>query len=324
MGLSAASQLAAKGAHVVIISRSAAKLEKALSEVKVGDMLNLTNSTLRTCADICQAAAKSSTQRINFIAADVTKPDYARAIISQVKEWNNGNSPDIVWCLAGMSTPMLFGDDRVMPEMRREMDLNYFGGSEMAHAILREWWSPQNKFPADQPKHLIFTASVVALYAFVGYSTYSPSKWALRGLADTLTQEAMLYPDQPVKIHIVYPGTILSPGFEMEQKSKPDITLQLEKDDPQQTPDEVARKAIAGLEEGNYMVTVGILGDLIRWAGVGCSVRNNKLVDTLMMWIMTPVWLIVLAVMHGDIRKFAKTKGHPSTYPKKEAGRTFA
>ncbi|CAN8096908.1 unnamed protein product [Discula destructiva] len=301
MGLSVACQLAAKGANVVIISRSAQKLEKALAEVK--------------------AAAKSPTQRFHFIAADVSKPDYASALVAKVTAWNGGRALDMVWCIAGMSTPMLFDDERVMPEMRREMDLNFFGASELAHAVLRAWWAPENRFA--QPKHMVFTASVLALYAVIGYSTYNPSKWALRGLADTLTQEALLYPDQPVKIHIVYPGTILSPGFEMEQQSKPDITIQLEKDDPKQTPDEVARKAIAGLEAGDYMVTVGLLGSLMRWGGLGSSVRNKKLVDTLMVWIVTPVWLVVLAVMHGDIKKFAKTKGHPSTYPRKETGRKF-
>lgn len=303
MGLSVARQLSAKGANIVIISRSAAKLEKALTEVK--------------------AAAKSpSQQRFHFIAADVSKPDFAQALVPQVTAWNGGHAPDIVWCIAGMSTPMLFHDKRVMPEMRREMDLNFFGASELAHAVLRAWWAPENSF-AGQPKHMVFTASVLALYSVVGYSTYCPSKWALRGLADTLTQEALLYPDQPVKIHVVYPGTILSPGFELEEQSKPDITKQLEKDDPKQTPDQVARKAIAGLEAGGYMVTVGWLGNLMRWGGLGTSVRNNKLLDTLMMWVMTPVWLIVLAVMHGDIRKFAKSKGHPSTYPLKEMGRKF-
>lgn len=46
MGLSAACQLAAKGANVVIISRNPEKLEKALGEVKVGNTLNL---TVRSC-----------------------------------------------------------------------------------------------------------------------------------------------------------------------------------------------------------------------------------------------------------------------------------
>lgn len=218
---------------------------------------------------------------------------------------------------------MLFHDDRTMTEMRREMDVNFWGGSELAHAVLREWWGapggqpPQASSPADQPRHLIFTASVLALYAIVGYATYNPTKWALRGLADTLAQEALLYPDQPVKIHVVFPGTILSPGFEREQRSKPDVTLQLEKDDPKLTPDEVARNAIAGLEAGNYYVTYGILGNLMRWGTIGGALRNNVLVDTFMAWVMAPAWVIVLWVMHGDIKKFAKKHGHPSTYPKK-------
>lgn len=215
-----------------------------------------------------------------------------------------------------------------MPEMRREMDVNFWGGSEMAHAILREWWAPPPPDasktttptpPADhQPKHLIFTASVLALYTIAGYSTYSPTKFALRGLADTLAQEALLYPDQPVKVHVVYPGTILSPGFEREQRYKPDVTLQLEKDDPKLPPDQVARNAIAGLEAGHHYVTVGLLGHLMRWGAVGGALRNNVLVDTLMAWVMAPAWVVVLWVMHGDIKKFAKTHGHPSTYPKKE------
>lgn len=214
---------------------------------------------------------------------------------------------------------MLFHDDRVMPEMRREMDINFWGSSEMAHAILRTWWDPSNKSNTDrQPKHLIFTASVLALYGIVGYTTYNSSKWALRGLADTLTQEALLYPDQPVKIHVVMPGTILSPGFEHEQRVKPDVTIELEKDDPQQTPDEVACKAIAGLERGEYYVTVALLGHLMRWGSLGSAARNNALVDTLMLWIMAPIWLIVMAVMNGQVKSYAKKHGHPSTYPKKE------
>lgn len=263
-----------------------------------------------------QTAAKSPSQRFLAIPANVTEPGYATGIVSQATAWNNGQSPDIVWCVAGMSIPMLFQEDGTMTEMRREMGVNFWGASEMAHAILREWWSPDHKYP-NEPKHLVFTASVLALYAIVGYSPYNPTKWALRGLADTLTQEAMLYPDQPVKIHVVYPGSILSPGFEREQRSKPDVTLELEKDDPKLTPDQVAERAIAGLEAGKHFITVGILGEMLRWSVLGGSLRNNWVFDTLMAWVIAPVWFIVHLVMHGQIKGFAKKHGHPSTYAKK-------
>lgn len=296
MGLSATRQLAAKGADIIIISRSQQKLDTALAEIKT--------------------AAKSQSQRFLAIAADVTEEGYAAGIVSKATAWNNGQAPDIVWCIAGMSIPMLFQEDRAVTEMRREMGVNFWGASEMAHAILREWWSPDHKYP-NEPKHLVFTASMLALYALVGYSPYNPTKWALRGLADTLTQEAMLYPDQPVKIHVIFPGSILSPGFEREQMTKPDVTLELEKDDPKLTPDQVAEKAIAGLEAGKHFITVGILGELLRYGVLGGSLRNNWLIDTLMAWFMAPVWFIVHLVMHGQIKGFAKKHGHPSTYPKK-------
>ncbi|KAJ0116340.1 hypothetical protein J7T55_007319 [Diaporthe amygdali] len=296
MGLSAARQLAAKGANVIIIARSQQKLEAALTQIK--------------------AAAKSQSQRFHAIPADVSKPNYAVEIVSQATAWNNGQPLDIVWCIAGMSTPMLFQEDTAIAEMRHEMGVNFWGASEMAHAILREWWSPDRKY-AKEPKHLVFTASMLALYAVAGYSPYNPTKWALRGLADTLTQEAMLYPDQPVQIHVVYPGTILSPGFEREQRSKPDVTLELEKDDPKLTPDQVAERAIAGLEAGKHFITVGIAGELLRYGVLGGALRNSWLIDILGAWFMAPVWFIVHMVMHGQIKSFAKKHGHPSTYPKK-------
>lgn len=296
LGRSAARELAAKGANVIIVARNVGKLEDALAEISA-------------------AAKDPRTQRFHYISADVSEDDYAVRVVAEAISWNGGHSPDIVWCVAGSSTPMLWQDEKALQETRREMGVNFWGACEMSHAILREWWSPENSFT--EPKHFIFTASVLALYTIVGYGPYSPTKWAIRGLADTLTQEAMLYPKQPVKIHIVYPGTILSPGFEREQRVKPDVTLQLEKDDPQMTPDQVATAAIAGLEAGKHFVTVNFLGEMMRWGVMGGSLRNNWFVDTLGAFLLALAWFFVHLVMHGDIKKYAKKHGHPSGYPKK-------
>ncbi len=158
---------------------------------------------------------------------------------------NGGKDIDIVWCVAGISTPMLWTDEAALAACRRNMDVNFWGAAELSHAVLRAWQRPDAP-PSKEPRHLVFTASVVAFFAVAGYGPYTPSKWALRGLVDTLAQEAMLYPAQPVRVSIVYPGTILSPGYERENRTKPDVTLELEKSDPKLTPDETAAKAIAG------------------------------------------------------------------------------
>ncbi|KAG6039673.1 hypothetical protein E4U41_002307 [Claviceps citrina] len=293
MGLSVAKKLSAKGANVILVSRSISKLEEALEIVK--------------------AASKHSSQRFTFFSADVSAPSYASPLLAEATAWNGGAAPDIVWCVAGMSTPQLF-IDMDMASLRRQMDVNFYGTAEMSHAILREWLSPESPV-SPEPKHLIMTTSTVALYTIPGYAPYAPSKWALRGLADTLSQEAMLYP-QNVKVHVVYPGTILSAGYEREQRVKPEVTKLLEDADPKQTPDEVAEAAIRGLENGDYFVTVNWLGNLMRLGMLGGSFRNNWVFDTLGAWLVSIVWIFVQADLHGKIRAHGKKNGHPSLYKK--------
>jgi 3-dehydrosphinganine reductase len=194
------------------------------------------------------------------------------------------------------------------------MDVNFYGQADMAHTILKEWLAPDA--PVEEtPKHLIFTTSVLALFTIVGYGPYSPSKWAVRGLADTLSQEVLLYP-QKVKVHVVYPGTILSPGFEIETQTKPEITKILESSDPQFTPEEMAPNIVSRLERGHYYVTVAFLGHLMKWGTMGGAFRNSWLIDTIMAWFTSIVWIFVLPDILGKIKKYGKEHGHPSKWVK--------
>ncbi|KAJ5168934.1 3-ketodihydrosphingosine protein [Penicillium canariense] len=293
-GRSAACQLSAKGANICIVARSLEKLEDALVEIKA-------------------AAKHPSSQRFFYISADVSEPNYAAGVVASVAAWNGGHPPDIVWCVAGLSTPMLWTDEGSLEAARRNMDVNYFGTAEMSRAILREWFSPEQKGGRNkQPKHFIMTASVLGLFGLVGYAPYTPSKWALRGLADTLAMEVKLYLDNPVKIHVVCPATITTAGFEAENRTKHAVSLEMEEHDKPQTAQEVARKAIQGLEGGQYLVTTSFLGHLMRWGAVGGSPRNNWVVDTIMGWFMPVVYFFVLRGLNGQVEEWAKKHGSPA------------
>ncbi len=261
-----------------------------------------------------QAAARNpQTQRFHYISADVSTPNYAAPLLAEAVAWNHGDPIDIVWCIAGRSMPD-FWIEAPLSSTRELMDLNFWGSAEMAHAVLREWCAPDAPV-LPEPKHIIFTASVLALFPVIGYGPYNPSKGALKALADTLVQEVEIYP-QKVKVHIVYPGTITSPGLERENKTKPEITTILEETDPVQSPDTVAAAALRGLEKGYYSVTVGFLGDVFRWSTMGGLPRNNWVIDTMMSWLMPIVWMFVLPDIYGKIRNYAKKNGHPVNYRK--------
>ncbi|KAI0881970.1 NAD(P)-binding protein [Annulohypoxylon maeteangense] len=292
MGRSAAVQLAAKGAHIILVSRSAPKLEAALADVKA-------------------AARDPSTQRFTYLTADVSQPDYAAPLLASAVSWNNGQPLDIVWCVAGTSTPD-FWLEVPITHARSQMDINFWGSAEMAHAILRQWCAADAPV-VPEPKHLILTSSVLAFFPVLGYGPYTPAKSALRGLADTLVQELEMYP-QKVKLHVVYPASIGSPGFERENMTKPEVTKKIEEGDPVQSPDDVAAGAIRKLEQGQYFITSAFLGHLMRWGALGGSPRNSWLVDTLMCCFLPIIWIFVLPDIYSKIRKYAKEHGHPATY----------
>ncbi|KAI2470650.1 NAD(P)-binding protein [Annulohypoxylon bovei var. microspora] len=292
MGRSAALQLAAKGANLILVSRSAPKLEAAVADAKA-------------------RALHPETQRFTYMTADVSQPDYAAPLLAEAVAWNGGQPLDVVWCVAGTSTPD-FWLEVPLAHTRSQMDINFWGSAEMAHAVLRLWCAPGAPV-VPEPKHLILTSSVLAFFPVLGYGPYTPAKSALRGLADTLVQELEMYP-QKVKLHVVYPGSIGSAGFERENRTKPEVTKKIEEGDPVQTPDDVAAAAIRNLEKGQYFITVAFLGHLMRWGGLGGSPRNNLLVDTLMCCFLPIVWIFVLPDIYSKIRKYAKEHGHPSIY----------
>jgi 3-dehydrosphinganine reductase len=115
---------------------------------------------------------------------------------------------------------------------------------------------------------IVFVSSVLGYMSIIGYSSYSPAKHALRGayfksvlfcvlkdwpgLAETLRSEMLLY---GIGVHIMFPGTIYTPGYEEENHTKPKITLKIEESDSGSKPEHVARMLLEGdvAENGYYL-----------------------------------------------------------------------
>lgn len=166
----------------------------------------------------------------------------------------------------------------------------------------------------------------MSFFTVTGYSPYSPPKAAIRNLSDVLVQEIEMYngarrnkdanaPATDVKIHIVFPMGISSPGFENEQKLKPALTHIMEEADKPQTPDEVAAIAIKGLEKGDFQIITNMVGQVMRTSSLGISLRNSLFLDTVASWFTSIVCLFLISDFMGKVFNFGKKNGISSTRP---------
>jgi 3-dehydrosphinganine reductase len=316
MGREIAKLLAQRGANVIIVARDMKKLESAFEYVK-------------------SFAKNPSTQRFHIISADVTSEAENERLLKEATAWNNGVVPEIVWANAGSSAPRLFIESSI-ETMRQQMDLNYWAAAYLAHKTLKAWLYPETPYPrqekpakAEAPRHFIMTSSSVAFVGVAGYAPYGPAKTALRGLADALRSEVLLYNGArrsakttnvapapfDINIHTIFPGTIKSPGLEKENLTKHPVTHALEDSDPEQTELEAATAAIQGLEKGNFFTATNWLGELMRISTLGGSPRDSLIKDTVGQWLTSFVWLFVGPDLDSKVWGWGKKEGMPEFKP---------
>jgi 3-dehydrosphinganine reductase len=92
----------------------------------------------------------------------------------------------------------------------------------------------------------------------------------MRMLADTLREECRLY---DIDVHISFPANILSPGFEVEERTKPEVTRRIEGAAATETPEAVAKHIIQRLEKGQKHITYQFEGALIKV--VSCRINAD-------------------------------------------------
>lgn len=264
LGLAVAELLASKGAHVTICSRTESKLRESVEKVK--------------------AAAKSNSQNIDYIAADVSTFEGAKRAIESCRV-----VPDTVFCCAGGAKPGFF-IEQTESDFEKGIKTDYWTCLATAHASAN---AMARTNLADGK--IVLVSSTLGLIGLVGYSQYAPMKHAIRGLAESLRSELILY---GISVHAYFPGTILSPGLEEENKTKPKITLEIEGQDDGLTPAQCAKGLIKGVERGHFFITTDFNTELFRSAALGASPTNRGVLDravALIAWIAIPVWRNLIA-----------------------------
>jgi 3-dehydrosphinganine reductase len=232
IGLALARQLTARGASLWLVARNEANLEAARKEL--------------------QAAAVDPAQKVGCTAADVAVEAQARAAAEQAAK--GLGPPDILINDAGTSHPGYFleMDAKIF---RDTMETNYYGTLNMIRAVAPE-------MVRRGKGHLVNVSSAAAYLALFGYSSYAPTKWAVRGLSDALRYE--LKP-LGIRVTLVMPPDTDTPSLAKEKTIRPKELDIISASGTVYPPEKVARDILSGIERNRYLVITGADTNLFYW-----------------------------------------------------------
>ncbi|KAH8820194.1 putative oxidoreductase,short chain dehydrogenase [Xylogone sp. PMI_703] len=182
---------------------------------------------------------------------------------------------------------------------------NYLSSAFLAHAMIRLWLKhPQEK----ATKHLVFTLSTAVFAALPGYAAYTPSKAAVRALADTLRQEVLMYePIVKIRIQCSFPGNFVTESFAREQERKPELCKLLEGSESMEdtmTIKDVAKSILVGVDRDRYLIMMDMQTRLLFNNKRGPSPSETYVWDWLLGFIASLVWPLYRMMFDSRTRRY--------------------
>ncbi|KAK9139683.1 hypothetical protein Scep_009364 [Stephania cephalantha] len=240
IGLALARQAAAEGARVSILARNPANLQQARDSIR-----------LSTGVDVA------------VFSADVRDFDAVKRAVEEA------GPIDVLVCNQGVFVPRDL-ESQDMETVKSTIDVNVMGSFHLIKAAL-----PSMKDRRDRgPGSIALTSSQAGQVGIYGYSAYSASKFALRGLAEALQQEVI---SENIHVTLIFPPDTETPGFVEESKIRPEVTNIIAASSGAMKADDVARKALNGIKSGSFFVPCNFEGLLLSLATAGMSPQRSAL-----------------------------------------------
>jgi 3-dehydrosphinganine reductase len=223
IGFAAAKALVQRGVSVSLIARNPVRLESASSELQKLARSGLSIETY--AADVADAGGMS------------------KAVATAVDR-----SGPATWAIAsaGIVHPGRFMTQDISAH-HEQVSTNYLGSVHFAHAA-------SLAMAKTGGGKLVLVSSGAALVGLYGYASYGPTKFAIRGLAESLRVELKPH---GISVTLVMPGDTQTPQLEAELPLRPAVTSKLAEGAKVMSADAVAEKFIAGAERGKFLVTYG-------------------------------------------------------------------
>uniref|UniRef100_A0AAZ3R4T8 3-dehydrosphinganine reductase n=1 Tax=Oncorhynchus tshawytscha TaxID=74940 RepID=A0AAZ3R4T8_ONCTS len=192
------------------------------------------------------------------ISVDVSK-DY-RQVESVIKQCQEKLGPvDMLVNCAGTSFSGKFEEVEV-ERFRSMMEVNYLGSVYPTRAVI-------TTMKERRMGRILFISSQAGQIGLFGYTAYSPSKFALRGLAESLQMEMKPY---NIYVTVAYPPDTDTPGLAEENRTKPLETRLISETSGVTQPEQVA-KIVVKDAQGNFNSSVGPDGYMLSALTCGMS-----------------------------------------------------
>lgn len=224
MGKATAKLFAQLGGSVVIIARNEEFLKKAVDEI--------------------EQVKSENTEFVEMISCDTTDMEKLKPLLEDVI--NRYGVPDYLFNFVGYAFPQYI-EKLTLEDFKKNMDVNYYGQLVPILILLPHFMKARKGY-------IGITSSAMGFIGFMGYATYSPSKFALVGLAEVLRHELKPY---NIKVSVLYPVDTDTPGFEEENKLKPQECAIISEAGKLMTAEEVADIFITDVLKGRFEILPG-------------------------------------------------------------------
>lgn len=108
----------------------------------------------------------------------------------------------------------------------------------------------------------------------MGYSAYSPSKFALRALADVLHAELRPH---GIGVSVLFPPNTATEGFQEEQRTMPEQVRLISNSAGVFSPEQVASAFVGSLRTGQFWTCLGMEGKMLGLLAAAASPEPNPL-----------------------------------------------
>lgn len=223
MGKATAKEIVQLGGSVCIVARTVETLQKAVKEI--------------------EALKVNDEQFVEMISCDTTNMEQLNPLLTEFVE--KYRVPDYLFNFVGFARPQ-YVEKIPLEDFKEHIEINYYG-QLIPILIMLPFFMKAKK------GYITNVSSVGGFLGFIGYANYSPAKFAIVGLTETLRHELKPY---NINFSVVYPPDTDTDALIEENKTKPEECAIISERGRLISPEMVAEVLIEGVLKNKFEIPV--------------------------------------------------------------------